>query len=94
MVFRLTKTTTTELASGRTVRGEGGMGRTRKDADVKYVDVKADGEGIDLPLIPPVDVYVDGVGDENDVRGGHDRPCASARFRRRTLKNKNSFPMG
>ena len=49
----LTATTTIEPASGITVGGKGGRGRTGKDADVKDVDVKADGEGISLPLILP-----------------------------------------
>ena len=64
------------------------------------VDAKADGEGIALPSYYPVDgdgyVYGEGYGyrdifgDENDGRGGRYRPCASARFQRRTLKKNIS----
>ena len=55
MVFRLTKTTTTELASGRTVRGEGGRLRTKTYSDVKDVDIKDDRDVIILSLSLPVD---------------------------------------
>ena len=41
MVFGITTMTTIETALGRTVGGEGGRGRTRKYADVKDVDVRA-----------------------------------------------------
>ena len=57
MVVRLTMKTTAEPASGRTVGGEGGRGRTEKDADIKYVDVKADGEG----LAPPPHLFRRGI---------------------------------
>ena len=70
------------------------MGRTGKDADVEDVDVKADGEEIALPSYYPVygDGYKDGLGEKNYGWGGHNRPCASARFQRRTLKKKTHFP--
>ena len=57
---------------GENRRGEGGVGRTGRDADVEDVDVKTDGEGIALPSSYLVDR------DENDGRGDCDHPCASA----------------
>ena len=84
---------TIEPASGITVGGKGGRGRTGKDADVKDVDVKADGEGISLPLILPRQLICRRSRQKNDGWGGHDHPCASARLRRRTLKYKKTFPM-
>ena len=65
---------------GENHRGEGWRGRTGKDAHVEDVDVKADGEGINLLSSYHVygDEYGDGFGDENYGRVGRDRPCASA----------------
>ena len=38
-------------------------------------NVKADGKEMSIASSYPVDIYVDVLGEENDGRGGRDRPC-------------------
>ena len=71
---------------GDNPQGELGRGRIGKCDNIEDFEIKADGEGIYLPSSSPIDI--DGVGSENNGRGGRDCPCTSTRFRRRTLKKK------
>ena len=66
--------------------GEGGRGRTGKDADVEDVYVKAHVEVIDLPLSSSVDVYIDRIGEKNYGWDGCNLPCASPQFLTKTFK--------
>ena len=66
-------------------------GKQRKYSDSKDVGAKADGEVIAPPPSYPIDVAW--FGEKNNGQGGHDCPCAYARFQRTTLKNKTPFPM-
>ena len=85
-------------------RGEGGRGRTGKDADVEDVDIKVDGEGIALPSSYPVygykngdgfgDVDLDGFGTEKRWSG---RPQPSLLLRlipKENLKKQNPISHG